>query len=72
MNFDDLRVYRGKSCQVVIRSKYLKVFYQYDPLWRALDPETSRKVRLGNYERLFDEARHRVRAWESTHIPAIP
>jgi predicted TIM-barrel fold metal-dependent hydrolase len=48
--------------------KYLKVFYQYDPLWKALDLETSRKVRLSNYERLFDEARRRVRTWESTHV----
>jgi hypothetical protein len=38
--------------------------------WRALldgiDPDASRKVRLANYERLFDSARARVRAWEAT------
>jgi hypothetical protein len=50
------------------QSKYLKVFYQYEPLWKSLDAETSRKVRLRNYERLFDEARHKVRSWESTHV----
>jgi hypothetical protein len=50
------------------QSKYLKVFYQYEPLWKSLDAETSRKVRLGNYERVFDEARHKVRSWESTHV----
>jgi hypothetical protein len=49
-------------------SKYLKVFYQYDPLWKSLDAETSRKVRLLNYERIFDEARRKVRRWESAHI----
>jgi predicted TIM-barrel fold metal-dependent hydrolase len=49
------------------QSKYLKVFYQYEPLWKALDPETSRKVRLQNYERLFDEARRKVRSWENAH-----
>jgi len=49
------------------QSKYLMVFYQYEPLWRSLDPETSRKVRLQNYERLFDEARRKVRSWESAH-----
>ena len=38
------------------QSKYMRVFYQYAPLWKALDPETSRKVRLRNYERLLDEA----------------
>jgi hypothetical protein len=49
------------------QSKYLKVFYQYEPLWKSLDAETSRKVRLQNYERLFDEARRKVRSWESAH-----
>ena len=70
--YPDRFLFGTDSAAPTDQSKYLKVFYQYDPLWRALDPETSRKVRLGNYERLFDEARHRVRAWESTHIPAIP
>jgi Amidohydrolase len=51
------------------QSKYLKVFYQYEPLWKSLDAETSRKVRLGNYERIFDEARRKVRSWESAHGP---
>jgi hypothetical protein len=49
------------------QSKYLKIFQMYDPLWKALTPETSRKVRLANYERLFDQARRQVRAWESSH-----
>jgi hypothetical protein len=30
-----------------------------------LTPETSRKVRMGNDERLFDEGRRKVRAWEA-------
>jgi len=51
------------------QSQYLKVFRQYEPLWKALDGETSRKVRLRNYERIFDEARGKVRNWESAHVP---
>jgi hypothetical protein len=47
------------------QAKYTKVYYQYEPLWKMLDPETSRKVRLGNYERLFNEARIKVRSWEA-------
>jgi hypothetical protein len=47
------------------QTRYLKVFYQYDPLWKSLDAETSRKVRLGNYEKIFDEARRKVRSWEN-------
>jgi len=50
------------------QSKYLKVFYQYESLWKALDVETSRKVRLRNYERIFDGARGKVRNWESAHV----
>jgi predicted TIM-barrel fold metal-dependent hydrolase len=50
------------------QEKYTKVYYQYDPLWKALTPEASEKVRKGNYERLFDAARHNVRAWEAAHL----
>jgi len=39
-----------------------KVFHMYDPLWKLLTPEASQKVRMGNYERLFDQARKDVRA----------
>jgi hypothetical protein len=49
------------------QQQYLKVYAQYDPLWKLLTPETGDKVRKGNYERLFDEARRRVRAWEQAH-----
>jgi hypothetical protein len=49
-------------------ASYLKVYELYAPLWKLLTPETSRKVRLGNYERLFDEARRRVRAWEKANL----
>ncbi len=49
------------------QEKYDKVFYQYAPLWDQLDKSTSEKVRKGNYERLFDAARVKVRAWEKAH-----
>jgi Amidohydrolase len=52
------------------QSKYLMVFNQYQPLWNTLDAKTSRKVRLENYERIFDEGRRKVRTWESNHLPA--
>jgi len=45
---------------------HFAVFEQYAPLWKALTPEASHKVRLGNYVRLFDAARARVRAWEKS------
>lgn len=49
------------------QAAYLKVFYQYAPLWDLLSKEALQKVRMGNYERIFDAARVRVRAWEKTH-----
>lgn len=49
------------------QDKYLKVYNLYQPLWEKLTPEASEKVRKGNYARLFDEARRRVRDWEATH-----
>ena len=46
----------------------VSVYDAYTPLWTALTPEASTKVRKGNYERLFDEARRKVRAWEKSNI----
>ncbi len=46
---------------------YMKVYYEYDPLWKQLSEDASEKVRKGNYERLFDAARPKVRAWEAAH-----
>jgi hypothetical protein len=46
---------------------YLKTYRAYEPLWNVLDSETSRKVRLSNFERIFDKARSKVRDWESAH-----
>jgi predicted TIM-barrel fold metal-dependent hydrolase len=54
------------------QQQYLKVYYQYEPLWKLLDAKTREKVRKGNYERLFDEARHKVRAWELANGLAPP
>ena len=47
---------------------YLRVYHQYAPLWKLLDKGTSEKVLKGNYARVFDEARRRVRAWEQAHV----
>jgi predicted TIM-barrel fold metal-dependent hydrolase len=44
------------------------VFHVYDPLWKLLTEEASYNVRIGNYERLFDDARVRVRAWEKANL----
>jgi len=45
---------------------YLRVYDTYAPLWKALGPRAAHMVLVENYERIFDEARRRVRAWETT------
>jgi predicted TIM-barrel fold metal-dependent hydrolase len=47
---------------------YLRVYRQYDQLWKLLDNEASEKVRKGNYEHIFDAARTRVRNWERANL----
>ena len=49
---------------------YLKIYDIYQPLLAKLTPEARQKLLKGNYERLFDEARVKVRAWEKAHQKA--
>lgn len=46
----------------------LRVFNLWDPVWALLTPEASLKIRKGNYEKLFDGARVKVRAWEKANV----
>ena len=46
---------------------YFAVFDMWAPVWKLLTPDASLKVRKGNYERIFDEGRRRVRAWEKAN-----
>ena len=50
------------------QENYLRVYNQYEPFWKLLTKEASEKVRKGNYERIFDEARRKVRSWEQTNF----
>jgi len=50
------------------QADYLKAFDVYRALWERLAPETAAKVKKGNYERIFDAARARVRAWEARQV----
>jgi hypothetical protein len=47
---------------------YFAVFDMWTPVWRQLTPAASLSVRKGNYERIFDEGRRRVRAWEAANV----
>jgi amidohydrolase family protein len=47
---------------------YFAVFDIWEPIWRQLSPEASQKVRKGNYQRIFDAGRLKVRAWERANV----
>jgi predicted TIM-barrel fold metal-dependent hydrolase len=47
--------------------QYYSLYEQYAPLWSALTPDAREKTLKGNYLRLFDAARIRVRSWERAH-----
>jgi predicted TIM-barrel fold metal-dependent hydrolase len=46
----------------------LRVYELWNPIWSQLTPEASLKIRKTNYERIFDAARTRVRAWERANV----
>lgn len=47
-----------------------KVYRMWEPIFGQLDPRTRQLVTMGNYERLFDAARVKVRQWERANVPA--
>ena len=73
-----LRTFRfgGSEEIAAIKQEYLKTYRLYGPLWALLTKDASFKVRQGNYERIFDQARNRVRVWEASQLsqssPAFP
>ena len=46
----------------------LRVYNLWDPIWAQLTPDASMKIRMRNYERIFDAARTRVREWERVNV----
>jgi hypothetical protein len=47
---------------------HFKVFHMWDPVFSRVRPATKTAVAFGNYERLFDAAREKVRAWEKANL----
>ncbi len=47
------------------RDSYLETWRDYAPLWRRLAESARYAVTVGNYERIFDAANRKVRAWET-------
>ena len=50
------------------QKSYLKILDMYKPLLDKLTPEAKQKLLKSNYERLFDAARKKVRAWEKANV----
>jgi len=65
--YPDRFLYGSDVVAPTSQEQLLSVYTQYKPLWDALTPETRAKVQRGNYERLFDQARTKVRAWEAAN-----
>ena len=66
--FPDRFLFGTDEVAPLTQESYLKVYDMYAPLFAMLTPDASQKFRKGNYERLFDEARRRVRAWEAANV----
>jgi len=47
---------------------YYAVYDIWTPVWRQLTSDASEKIRKTNYERIFDAARRKVRAWEKENV----
>jgi predicted TIM-barrel fold metal-dependent hydrolase len=52
-----------------VKQQYYRVVDRYRPLLDRLTPTARAQLLRGNYERLFDTARKRVRVWEAMHAP---
>jgi hypothetical protein len=50
------------------QKQYLRPFDIYSPLLAELTPKARMLLFKGNYERIFDQARKQVRAWEKVHV----
>ena len=46
----------------------LRVLHMWDPIFAKVKPDTKEKILKKNYERLFDDARKKVRAWEKDNV----
>lgn len=66
--FPDRFLFGTDNVAPASQEKHLEVYHIYDPLWEMLSADASYKIRLGNYERLFDTAAKKVRAWEVVNV----
>lgn len=59
----------GIDCVAPISQESLtSVYYAWGPVWKLLTPKAKEATSKGNYERIFDQARKDVRAWEAANV----
>ena len=63
-----LLVVRQRRVAPKTQADYLKTYEAYQKLWDRLDADTAAKVKSRNFERIFDAARVKVRAWEAKRL----
>jgi hypothetical protein len=66
--YPDRILFGTDTVSPVSGAAYFPVFEMWTPVWRLLTPEAKLKVLKTNYERIFDEGRRRVRAWEKANL----
>jgi hypothetical protein len=66
--FSDRILFGTDTVAPASAAPYYAVYDMWAPVWRLLTPEASLKIRRSNYERIFDEGRRRVRAWEKANV----
>ncbi|MFC1806255.1 amidohydrolase family protein [Planctomycetota bacterium] len=54
------------------QEKYLSSYHAYTKLWELLDAKAAKMVKQGNYERIFDGANTKIRAWEARQAGERP
>jgi predicted TIM-barrel fold metal-dependent hydrolase len=66
--YPDRFLFGSDSVAPKTQADYLKTFDAYQKLWERLDADTAAKVKSRNFERIFDAARQKVRAWEAKQV----
>ena len=51
--------------------KYMKAVHMYDELWKELPENIIKQIRMNNYDRIFGNARKKVRNWERENVEVL-
>ena len=66
-DYPDRFLYGSDNVASPDQKTFLSVYNLYQPLWDKLTLEAREKIKKGNYRRLFDNAKAKVREWEKAN-----